>query len=87
MASGCLVICDRTSLSYSLSLLGFVAGEHYIETDIFHVQEDAKSALDLYINKTNFLWDRIVKKAAKKVQSEHTTIARVAQIHAICINK
>lgn len=87
MASGCLVICDRSSLSYSLSLLGFFAGEHYIETDIFHVQEDAESVLDFYLDKTNFRWDNIVKKAADKVQSEHTTAVRAAQMHAICTTK
>lgn len=59
MASGCLVICDRTSLSYSLSLLGFVAGEHYIETDIFHVQEDTKRVLDLYTNNSRLQWEHL----------------------------
>jgi hypothetical protein len=82
MASGCLVICERESLAPQLSALGFIAGEHYIGTDIFHVQEDVQQVRNIFLTNPE-QWRITVEKAATKVQEEHTTLVRSHQIHSL----
>jgi len=83
MATGCLVICERKSLAAGLTALGFVEGEHYVETDVLHVIEDTARLKDaLLCNDPHLV--RVVANAQRKVFAEHTTAARAVQIHRIC---
>lgn len=86
MATGCLVLCDRTSLGSQLEKLGFIEGEHYIGTDIFHVVEDAFNVQNMFISQRQ-KWETIVYRAAECVQNKHTTEIRAFQIHSICLEK
>jgi hypothetical protein len=83
MSAGCLVICDRASLSHRLSMLGFVEGQHYIGTDIFHVVDDAVTVKNMYLHDRQ-RWRFIVDNAFKKVHAEHRTEHRAAQINHEC---
>jgi len=83
MSVGCLVVCDRTSLGPRLSMLGFIEGQHYVGTDIFHVIDDAITVQNMYLHNYK-QWRLIVDNASKKVHSEHGAVRRAAQIHHEC---
>jgi hypothetical protein len=84
MAAGCLMLCDRESLGPQLAELGFQEGEHYMGTDIFHVQDDVQRVKIMFLEE-NTQWKTIVEKSAEKVLEEHTTSTRAKQIHQISI--
>lgn len=84
MASGCLVICERASLSKQLAALGFIDGEHYVGTDILHVIEDTIGVRNTYLYGDPH-WKNIVTRAARKVSEQHTTASRAGQIHRLCM--
>jgi hypothetical protein len=84
MAAGCLVICERASLSDRLAVLGFIEGEHYIGTDFLHVVEDANEVRDALL-RNDPLYKNMIKNASLKVAEQHTTAMRSAQIHHICM--
>lgn len=86
MAAGCLVIAERSSLGERLTALGFVEGEDYIGTDLFHVIEDAGAARDAYLRSDPW-WSAMVEKASCKVASQHTTWHRGTKIHHFCIGR
>lgn len=86
MAAGCLVICDRDSLNQRLSMLGFIEGQHYVGTDIFHVIDDTVNVKDMYLHDRE-QWQFIVENAFKKVHEEHRSLMRATQIHHECTHR
>jgi glycosyltransferase involved in cell wall biosynthesis len=86
MATGCLVVADRVSLGAQLAALGFIEGEDYIGTDIFHVIEDAAEVQRLFLNDVR-RWSAIVESASLKVGKHHTTKVRARSIHALCLQE
>ncbi len=80
MAAGCLVICERESLAPQLTKLGFIEGEHYVGTDIFHVQEDVQQVRNMFLTEP-YQWRTTVENASAKAQKEHSTLVRAHQIH------
>jgi hypothetical protein len=83
MAAGCLTICERATLAEPLSALGFREGEHYVGTDLHTVIEDVPRVLSQFL-KDSSRWHKMVRAAAGKVNSEHTTAVRAVQIHHLC---
>lgn len=80
MASGCLVVCESTSLRDDLSKLGFIDGEHYIGTSYFSILSDVeKLKINFYEN--NLVYQEICNKALRMVMKSHTTIRRAEQIN------
>lgn len=86
MASGCLVICERTSLVPQLNLLGFKEGEHFLATDVLHARDDSRAFLEAF-KQDRTSWQAIVNAAHKKVSVEHTTEARAKQIDGFVQNE
>jgi glycosyltransferase involved in cell wall biosynthesis len=86
MAAGCMIIADRVSLGAQLAALGFVEGEHYIGTDIFHVIEDTAAVQRLFLN-NDPRCSSITEKASLKVGKHHTTAVRARDIHALCLEE
>lgn len=86
MAAGCLIIADRASLGLQLTALGFLEGEHYIGTDVFHVVEDAERMQRLFTSGDS-RWVSITESAARMVHESHTTAIRGNEIHALCLNQ
>lgn len=84
MAAGCLTICERASLGQQLAALGFREGQHYIGTDLPTLIEDVQRVRNAYMADPEH-WHGITQAAAAKVFEEHTTAARAAQIHSICM--
>ena len=84
MASGCVVIAERSSLGHRLSALGFVDGEHYVGTDLQSVIDDTKKVREAFLH-GDPAWKHISATSAQKVASEHTTMMRAHQIHAVCM--
>jgi hypothetical protein len=82
MASGCLTICERSSLGERLSALGFIEGEHYVGTDLQTVIGDTVAVRDAFLRDDSKMRNMIAA-AAQKVSVAHTTAVRAAQIHDI----
>lgn len=83
MASRCLVIAERSSLAQRLALLGFIEGEHYVGTDLSHLIEDTVKVRDAFL-RGDPNWARMADNAARKVNAQHTTAVRAAEIHRYC---
>lgn len=83
MAAGCLTICERTSLGERLTALGFIEDVHYIGTDFQTVIKDSIDIRDAFLRGDQKI--KNIVTAAHIRSAEHTTAARVVQIHNICM--
>ncbi|WP_116139736.1 glycosyltransferase [Trinickia diaoshuihuensis] len=86
MASGCLIVADRTSLGAHLSALGLQEGQHYLGTDVLHVAKDAAEVQQIYRN-DNDRWAMLTMNAAHEVARRHTTTIRAREIHELCTSE